>query len=126
MRPAHLQAGSLATSHCRSRDGPAEALGPPSPLAMLHGGSRRDRFGTDSIEPVAQGDPWTELELPAVPQAAAIVVLETCGPDAVHEIRDLERDEVLLEPGGRADRELSLFARTPRAARRGHAGDACA
>jgi hypothetical protein len=40
-------------------------------------------------------DPWIELTFPVLTEARGILVCETCGPGAVREIRDVDRDAIL-------------------------------
>ncbi|MCB9593010.1 MAG: hypothetical protein H6719_09785 [Sandaracinaceae bacterium] len=64
-----------------------------SPTVYPESGDRRGTWLADSED----AEPWLEVELPEVEGAAALLVCETCGAGAVHEIRDLDRNEVLWE-----------------------------
>jgi hypothetical protein len=77
-----------ASSEYSSSYAASAACGPPS-VFPEHG----DRSST-WLAANEDADPWIELTFPET-HARAVLVLETCGPGVVREIRDVERGDVL-------------------------------
>lgn len=97
---------ATASSTWSSLYAPNSACGPPA--VYPNGG---DEHGTWLAER-SDREPWIELTFPAQAVIHGILVCETCGPGAVCEIRDVDRDVVLYEgrPARIADsRSARLF-----------------
>lgn len=79
-----------ASSEWSSDYAASGACGPPDVFPRLG-----DHKGTwlSSTDDTA---PWLDIKFPAVSEAAALIVCETCGPGSVVSVRDLDRGDELL------------------------------
>lgn len=82
--------GASASSEWSSDYAASAACGPPDVFPRLG-----DHKGTwlSSTDDTA---PWLDITFPAVSEAAALIVCETCGPGSVVSVRDLDRGDELL------------------------------
>ncbi|MBX3251476.1 MAG: discoidin domain-containing protein [Myxococcales bacterium] len=98
-----------ASSEWGSSYAASAACGPP--VVYPRGGDEDGTWLADSDDSA----PWIELDFPAVSSVRGIVVLETCGPGAVFEIRDAMRDVVLwaAPPAPLADSRSARLLHVP-------------